>query len=273
MTSPLPPITGIDTHAHIFRRDLPLAVNRRYSPDYDALVEEYLAHLDRCGLSHGVLVQPSFLGTDNSFMLEAVRRHPARLRAIAVVDPDISDAELDELDGASVVGIRLNLVGLALEDCSHGRWQGFFQRLARRNWTVEIQRGMEDLGLIVPSILKSGVAVVIDHFGLPKGAIDPENPSHQAFLALMAEENVWIKLSATYRSKSTVEQAAAMLELLRKACGGSERFLWGSDWPHTQFEDQTNYVAQFSLINSLLSDPAERKKILVDNPSKLFKFA
>ncbi len=90
-------ISGIDTHAHIFRRDLPLASGRRYSPDYDASVEQFLAQLDRCGLSHGVLIQPRFLGTDNRFMLEALRRYPERLRGVAVVSPDIDDAELDEL--------------------------------------------------------------------------------------------------------------------------------------------------------------------------------
>jgi len=38
-------ITGIDTHAHIFRQDLPMVPGRRYSPSYDATVEQYLAHL------------------------------------------------------------------------------------------------------------------------------------------------------------------------------------------------------------------------------------
>ncbi|MNJ55364.1 hypothetical protein D3C77_508490 [compost metagenome] len=62
MTAHHPPaLTGVDTHAHIFRHDLPMVPNRRYSPHYDALVEQYLDHLDRNGLSHGVLIQPSFL--------------------------------------------------------------------------------------------------------------------------------------------------------------------------------------------------------------------
>lgn len=90
-------LTGVDTHAHIFRQDLQLANGRRYSPDYDATIEQYLAHLDHCGLSHGVLIQPSFLGTDNSHMVAALRRFPQRLRGTAVVAPDVSDDELDEL--------------------------------------------------------------------------------------------------------------------------------------------------------------------------------
>ncbi|MEM5300204.1 hypothetical protein VSR82_39225 [Burkholderia sp. JPY481] len=47
-------------------------------PDYDATLDAYLAQLDTHGVSHGVLVQPSFLGTDCSYMLDAPR--PARRR-------------------------------------------------------------------------------------------------------------------------------------------------------------------------------------------------
>ena len=85
MNTVSPAITGVDSHAHIFRQDLPMVANRRYSPDYDALVEQYLEHLDRFGLSHGVLIQPSFLGTDNHFMVAALQRFPERLRGVAVV--------------------------------------------------------------------------------------------------------------------------------------------------------------------------------------------
>ncbi|MEJ6655483.1 MAG: amidohydrolase family protein [Pseudomonas sp.] len=266
------PVTGIDTHAHIFHQGLPFTASRRYSPAYDALVEDYLAHLKHSGLSHGVLIQPSFLGTDNSYMLEAVRRYPDQLRAVVVIDPQIDDAQLDELEASGAVGVRLNLVGLQLDDFSQSHWQRFFQKLAERQWSVEIQRGMEDLSVIVPAILASGVAVVIDHFGLPKGIIDPRNSGHERFLDFLGRENVWIKLSATYRNSLTLEQAKASLQVLSSACGGYDKFLWGSDWPHTQFEDQTNYAAQLSIIEALLPSAAHKTQVLVDNPSRLFKF-
>ncbi|MFK4135870.1 amidohydrolase family protein [Pseudomonas luteola] len=272
MSQPYMPITGIDTHAHIFSRDLPLTENRRYSPDYDALVESYLAHLEHCGLSHGVLVQPSFLGTNNNFMVGALRVYPERLRGTAVVNSEVSDAELNELEKAGVVGVRLNLVGLPLEDYSQPRWQTFFKKMADRNWSVEIQRAMEDLCLIVPTLLDAGVNVVIDHFGLPAGCIDPETPEHQAFLSLLPDSAIWVKLSATYRSKASLEQATQMVDILRNAYGHSDQLLWGSDWPHTRFEDQTDYDAQFSIMTSLLPDALERRKVLVDNPARLFKF-
>ncbi|WP_110642991.1 amidohydrolase family protein [Salinicola sp. CPA57] len=264
-------LTGVDSHAHIFHQGLRLADSRRYSPDYDATVEQYLGHLDDCGLSHGVLVQPSFLGTDNSHMVAALRRFPHRLRGTAVVERDAADESLDELAEAGVVGIRLNLIGQPLEDYRSAPWRTLFAKVAQRGWSVEIQRGMEDLDVVVPQILKSGVAVVIDHFGLPNGEIDPVNSHHQALLSLLSSENIWVKLSATYRSRSNLDQARCSIDRLRDAYGHSERLLWGSDWPHTRFESQTDYEAQFALMQTLLPNAAERQRILADNPATLFK--
>lgn len=266
-------ITGIDTHAHIFRRDLPMVAGRRYSPDYDATVEQYLAHLDACGLSHGVLIQPSFLGTDNHYMVAALQRFPERLRGVAVVDAQISDGELDELAAAGVVGIRLNLIGKLLEDYTGPAWSGLFRRLARRGWQVEIQRGFADLALVVPATLESGVTVVIDHFGLPAASVQLDDPQHAPFFELLGQAPVWIKLSAAYRSQSDLARARAIEARLREACGGVGRFLWGSDWPNTQFESQTRYDEQFALLEALLPDPEERRRVLVDNPATLFGFA
>ncbi|QGZ30400.1 amidohydrolase family protein [Stutzerimonas stutzeri] len=265
-------LTGVDTHAHIFRQDLPMVANRRYSPHYDALVEQYLAHLDRHRLSHGVLIQPSFLGTDNQFMLDALRRYPKRLRAVAVVNAKVSEAHLDELAEAGVVGIRLNLIGKTLTDYSGPAWSGLFQRLATRGWQVEIQRGIEDVAQVVPSILGCGVQVVIDHFGLPTGGIDASRPNHKAFLALLGDERVWLKLSAAYRSQSDLAQASVVLQQVREASGGIDRFVWGSDWPNTQFEQQTDYDRQCAFLHALLPDAGERAQVLTDNPAKLFGF-
>ena len=102
---------AIDGHAHVFRRDLKLSAGRRYARDCDAPLELYLEQLDQNDLSHGVLVQPSFLGTDNSCLVESLGRAGGRLRGVAVVEPTVAREELDRLARIGVVGIRLNLVG------------------------------------------------------------------------------------------------------------------------------------------------------------------
>lgn len=273
MTHQSPLITGIDTHAHLFRTDLPMAEQRRYAPEYNALAEDFLGQLAKHNVSHGVLVQPSFLGTDNRFMLAALHEHATQLKGIAVVNPSISDTELDDLNADGVVGIRLNLIKKPLEDYTSPLWQTFFSKLAQRNWVVEVQREIDDLAHFLPAILESGVEIIVDHFGRTSTGIQVSNPAHQDFLDLLSSgAPIWTKVSAAYRCDANLEQAQTMLATLRSAYGHSELLLWGSDWPHTQFESQTDYPEQYQFMEALLPNMDERKQILITNPSKLFKF-
>ncbi|WP_158774084.1 amidohydrolase family protein [Cobetia sp. L2A1] len=273
MTTELPALcNGVDTHAHVFLHDLPMTEGRRYSPEYDATCAAYLAHLDASGLSHGLLVQPSFLGTDNHFLLSALEAHPERLRGVVVVDSNITTAELDRLAAAGVVGVRLNLVGKTPADYLGEAWLALYRQLAKRGWHLEIQRSVEDLADVLPTLIDTGVTLVIDHFGLPKeGVLDRDLPQHQRFLALLAEAPIWVKVSAPYRSGSTPEQAAASLAVLRRAMGDDTRLLWGSDWPHTRFEDVTDHRHQYQQMCALLKDESLIEQVMMHNPSRLLQ--
>ena len=79
------PAGSCDCHCHVFgpAARFPYAEPRSYTPD-DAPLEAYLALLDRLGFDRGVLVQPSAYGRDNTAMLDALIREPARLRGVAV---------------------------------------------------------------------------------------------------------------------------------------------------------------------------------------------
>ena len=87
-----------------------------------------VALLDAHGISHAVLVQPSFLGTDNRFLLEALRAAPQRLQGVAVVAPDIGEPAWQALADGGICGIRLNLVGLPLPDLTQSDWQRLLAR-------------------------------------------------------------------------------------------------------------------------------------------------
>ena|SRR5450830_370126 len=268
-------VSAVDTHAHIFARGLPLATVRRYSPDYDVTVEEYLARLDAHDLSHGVLVQPSFLGSDNSYMTAALRAYPQRLRGIAMVDADISQEQLQKLGDAGVVGIRFNLVGGAeLPDFSSASWRRVLSSVQQRGWQVEIHREARDLPLILPALLDAGVNVVIDHFGRP----DPEQGIDDAGFRYLLEcgqtRRVWVKLSAAYRNGGVNRGnhiATAAVPLLQQAFGLG-RLLWGSDWPHTQHERLTHYAQEFGQLCNLLPDIAQRQQVLAVAAADLYQF-
>jgi predicted TIM-barrel fold metal-dependent hydrolase len=268
-------MAAIDTHAHIFQRGLKLAEVRRYAPGYDALLADYLGILDTKGIACGVLVQPSFLGTDNSYLLAALRQMPARLRGIAVVEPNVSLAELQEMDAAGIVGIRLNLVGdAAVPDFSASPWRSLLRHVADMRWQVEVHREAGRLRHIVQPLLDAGIKLVVDHFGRPDPALGVDDPGFRFLLEAAASRRVWVKLAAAYRNGADgrgQQVAQDAIPLLRSAFG-MDRLLWGSDWPHTQFEKSTGYGHARQALDTWLPDADERRLVLVDTPRALFRF-
>jgi predicted TIM-barrel fold metal-dependent hydrolase len=269
-------LATVDTHAHIFQRGLKLADGRRYAPDYDATLGQYLDFMDSKGIARGVLVQPSFLGTDNSFMLEGLRQEPIRLRGIAVVDPDTALAELNRMNRMGVVGIRLNLVGGApMPDIMGARWRTLLKRVADLGWQVEVHREARDLPQLLSPLLNAGVNVVVDHFGRPDPALGVIDPGFRFLLEAGASGRIWVKLSAAYRNGGDAAGeniALTAIPLLRNAFG-MERLMWGSDWPHTQFEESLAHDRVPGMLDAWLPDPVERNMVLVDTPTSLFQFA
>jgi predicted TIM-barrel fold metal-dependent hydrolase len=264
-------LPAIDTHAHVFHRRLALAPGRRYAPDYDAPLELYLQQLDRNGMTNGVLVQPSFLGTDNSYLVESLEAAGGRLRGIAVVDPEVSMDELRALDRAGVVGIRFNLLGQHLPILAAPRWKALLASVKAMGWQVEIQRNASDLAVLVPQLLDHGVAVVLDHYALPDPGLGVADPGFQSVLKLGSSRNVWVKISAPYRNGAQGKRfVKAAYPLLREAYG-LDRLLWGSDWPHTQFEASESYAKCRRFLDELIVDPDERTQVLA-SPRELFRF-
>jgi predicted TIM-barrel fold metal-dependent hydrolase len=267
------PISAIDGHAHVFRRGLPLAPVHRHAPDYDALLADYLALLDAHAVSHAVLVQPSFLGTDNRFLLDALRTCPERLRGVVIVEPGIGKDELAALDRQGVCGIRLNLVGLPIPDFARAEWQRLFERVRALDWHVELHRESRDLPLAGQPILDAGCKLVVDHFGRP-GSAPRDDEGFAWLLQSGATGRVWVKLSAAYRNwpdqRGSAARAAAQALLHTLGAG---RLLWGSDWPHTQHEDLADFGSTQAALADWVPDAEACRRILVDTPAALFRFA
>jgi predicted TIM-barrel fold metal-dependent hydrolase len=267
-------LAAVDTHAHIFQRGLKVAATRRYTPDYDAPLRDYLQQLDAHGSSHGVLVQPSFLGTDNSYLVAALHEQPQRLRGVVVIEPTASEATLAEFAAVGVVGIRLNLIGAELPDLRQAPWPGLLRQLVKLDWLVEVQRDARDLPQIVAPLIAAGVKIVVDHFGRPDPKLGVADPGFRYLLSVGPSRRVWLKLSGAYRNGAEGVGdaiARAAIPLLRDAFG-AERLLWGSDWPHTQFERTVSYSAVRAQFDQWITDPAERATILQKTPAELFRF-
>lgn len=268
-------IEAIDTHAHIFLKSLPMAAGRRYAPDYDASLETYLATLATHGVDRGVLVQPSFLGTDNSYLVSALERHSEKLRGIAVVPITARREELEALNRSGIVGIRLNLIGQPVPDFATSEWTTHLSRLASLGWLVEVQVEAARLPAVAPAISNAGLKLVVDHFGRPDALQGLADPGFRFLQKLGRAGNTWVKLSGAYRLAPgpagdvlALEAAAA----LHDHFGGS-RLMWGSDWPHTQFEKVASYSAARAALDRWIPNERERRRILVDTPRTLFGFA
>lgn len=264
-------ITAIDSHAHVFRRGLPLVPGRRHAPDYDALLADYLTLLDAHGVSHAVLVQPSFLGCDNRFLLDALRACPQRLRGVAMVEPTASERELQALAEGGVCGIRLNLVGLPIPDFARAQWQRLFAQVRALDWHVELHRESRDIASAAKPLLDAGCKLVVDHFGRPAAAHGDEG--FDWLLRASGSGRVWVKLAAAYRNwpdprgPAAREAAQALLQAF-----GAGRLVWGSDWPHTQHREVVDYAATHAVLADWVPDMAERRRILVETPAQLFRF-
>ncbi len=263
---------SFDCHAHIFERGLPLAPVRRYAPTYDATAEHYLEMLKADGINGGLLVQPSFLGVDNSYILAALKKYPGKLRGVAVVEPTLSDADFQALHVAGFTGIRLNLTGLPLPDLYQPEWTAMLKRLREHEWHVEILRESRDLPALLKPLLEAGVKVVLDHFGKPDMTLFPNDPVFDWLLRLGVSRRVWIKISASYhlRTEDEGEMLArhALPQLM--ASYGPDRLLWGSDWPHTNRESSMNFSKTLEDFRRRIPDVYVQEIILKKSPAELF---
>jgi len=271
------PLGTIDCHAHVFG---PLdkydyTENRSYTPP-DAPVGAYLHVHSQLSISHGVLVQPSVYGTDNSLQTDTLN-YLSKLgkdyKGIAVVDANISDEELDKLALSGHVGVRMNLLfkgGIEWDDVCH-----LAERLAKRNWHLQFLIDIANFDGFADKIRQLPVPVVIDHMGHMDTSLGLDHPAFQDLLSLLEEGRVWVKLSGAYRTSTqactpfsdVTPFAQALVNANTKQC------VWGSDWPHPHFDKAMPNTTD--LLNELVQwvpDESLRKQILVDNPKRLYLF-
>jgi predicted TIM-barrel fold metal-dependent hydrolase len=269
-----PAIAWIDTHAHVFDAGVAATSNPRYVPGYSARLADWLALLDSHGVTHGVLVQPSFLGTDNALLLAALAQHPQRLRGVAVADPaSLSRGYLAELWAQGVRGLRLNAIGQPV-DSSLQATNRLADALARcadgKAWHLELHHEAEALGACVaaavPRLAGSGVGLVVDHFGRP-GPRGVDCPGQLALRQAVQQLPVWVKCSAPYRCRP--EGLAGVAQALWRDLG-PEHLLWGSDWPWTQHEGGRRYADAQASVLTLMPHAQSAHSAWQDSALRLF---
>jgi predicted TIM-barrel fold metal-dependent hydrolase len=252
----LPPV--VDTHAHIFRRDMPLTPRAWTRPDYDFTAEQYLATLDAHGVAFGVIAAATLYGDYNAYTLESLRRY-RRLRATVIVEPDTDRDSLAQMAASGVVGIRLGLRRLSqLPDLRDETYQRLFKCLADLGLHVELLAHGADLPAILPLIEASGVTLVIDHFADPDRILGTDSPGFIAALRSLDGGRTFIKIAAGMRLNPEVAQACARKLL---AVAGTERLLWGSDAPFIGHEPRPRYEEILRSFEELVPSARQRHEI------------
>lgn len=276
--NPRPPAFAIprgacDTHAHVIGAPerFPFVAARSYTPP-PAPMAAYLAMLDALRMDRGVLVQVSVHGTDNRAMVEALGASPDRLRGIAVVNADASDRELEDLARAGVRGVRLNTLfggGVTPEHLDR-----LAERIAPLGWHMQFLIDARTLPELGPRIERLPVEAVIDHMGFIPVDAGIGNPGFQWLLRLLKGGRTWVKVSGAYRVSKTgapFHDATPFARALLAAA--PDRCLWGSDWPHVAVTGPMfNTGDLLELLPLWAPDEPLRRKVLVDNPARLFGF-
>lgn len=229
-----------DCHAHIYEKVTAIP-DARYVPTAPAPLSTWLELQQRHSLKGGVIVQVSFLGTDNSELYAALAKLDIkRFAGVAVVPLDARDETLDHLAMAGVRGVRWNLVrGKHLPDLTSASVQRFLGKLRQRNLHLEVHMEGPRLAPILARLTNQGVRIVVDHFGLPSEPNPKQDPLIVAMQSLADASSLYFKFSAPYRSPFDLTAHAS--ELLSKL--ENHHAVWGSDWPHTQHETETDFAS------------------------------
>jgi predicted TIM-barrel fold metal-dependent hydrolase len=269
------PPGACDTHIHIFgpADKYPFDARAAYhSPD--ALPETYIAWQKTLGLSRAVIIHPTALGFNNARTLDTLRAYPDRFRAVAVPGPDPSDALLDEMHKLGVRGVRFTSVSQYKNAQSLDT--ALAKRAADRGWHAQFLLEGEQLTDMKDAIMALPTDVVVDHLGRVPANLGINHPAFQTLLRMLDSGKVWVKLSGPMRSSKKnrypyEDTLPFARELVKR---NPERLVWGSDWPHINYNHGV-MPNDADLLDQLLDwvpDEAMRNRILVDNPGRLYDF-
>ena len=266
------PKGACDTHMHFYDTKIPGAPGTFLPGDFT--VQQYRELQKKLGLERVIVVQPNAYADDNTVTVNAIMALGKGAKGVAVVKPDVKEAELKRLTDAGICAVRIMTL--------HGAMLGFdvmdavMKRVHPYGWHPNIQLDGRELPKYEAQIKRLPGKFVIDHTGK---FLEPVAPDHEAFkclLRLVDTGRCWVKLSAPYETSKTGAPKYEDVGRLAKALvkHAPERMMWASNWPHPSARKPTppDDVALLDLLADWAPDPKVQKKILADNPAELYGF-
>jgi predicted TIM-barrel fold metal-dependent hydrolase len=198
------PLPAVDSHARVFdpvRFPLRDTGGHMPAPHECGTPAQFLTVLDAHGMTHGLLVNPQAgYATDNRCMLDAIAQSRGRLKGIALIGHEITDAELQALADGGVAGARFNLLFAHATSIRGEAGARLLARIRELGWFAQIYFRGDGLLEAMPVLRESGVRIVVDHLGAPDTDLGLSQPGFQALLALGRSGNAAVKLSGAFRS-------------------------------------------------------------------------
>jgi predicted TIM-barrel fold metal-dependent hydrolase len=149
-------------------------------------------------------------------------------------------------------------------------------------WSIDLHIDMKNLIEQEKRIRNMSLPVVIDHIARVKPVEGLKQPGFRLLLDLIKLKHVWVKVSGADKICNTrvydyfglpfvdvIPYAQAVI------AAAPERIIWGTDWPHSNNFAPGHTPNDGDLIDLLAAfapDEPMRKRILVDNPARLYGF-
>lgn len=274
------PNGAVDAHCHVFgpAAQFPYHPKRKYTP-CDASKAQLFALRDHLGFSRNVIVQASCHGTDNAALLDALDAAGDLARGVAVVKPDISDAELEVMHKVGVRAVRFNFVKRLVDSTPRSTFLNIAQKVKKLGWHIVVYFEAPDLADLIPFLNELDTTIVVDHMGRPDVTKGVDHKDFQQFINLMENnDKIWTKVTCPERLTAQLPQGDKLPNYSDVIPFGKllvekfpDRVLWGTDWPHPNMKSHVPDDGQLVDIIPQIAPTAElQKQLLIDNPLKLY---
>jgi predicted TIM-barrel fold metal-dependent hydrolase len=238
-------------------------------------VPDYQAMARTIGIERMVIVQPSTFGTDNRCTLDAVQLLGRdNTRAVVVIDDSVDADTLAQMHKQGARGVRFNAVsgnGTPL-----AQLEILAAKVAPLGWHIQFYTHGDQIADLAPLIRKLPVTVVLDHMAGVQSDRGIDSPEFRAAVGLMQSGQAYVKISG-YRSSVRGYPYDDVAPIARGYIEAApDRCVWGTDWPHPSLFGDTHMPDDgqlFDLLGGWAPSDELRRKILVDNPARLYGFA
>ncbi|MCY0386228.1 amidohydrolase family protein [Robbsia sp. Bb-Pol-6] len=269
-TRPMPAL-ACDAHMHVYDAGFAHAGTLAGA----ATAHDYQHHFQkRVGTRRTVVVTPRPYGVDNAVTLDAIRKLGlAHTRGVAVLHPDVSDAELARLHAGGIRGVRFTLYTAARAAVGFDMVEPLAQRIQALGWHVQLHWTADQIVAHASLLRRLPSRIVFDHLGrLPM----PQGTAHPAFAivrGLLERGRTWMKLSGPYLDSRVADYADVATVARAWIAAAPERLVWGSDWPHvTETHDKPDDIRLAEALSDWVEDDATYQKVLVTTPAELYGF-